>query len=132
MKKLKDFKLNEWFEAADGCNLCGAKYKVRIIRRRKNGNYGTIEWTITHSSDCSMIDSDEATESSQDIAGWEFMPTPLNFRGKEYYPLKAKANIGPCLECWRLIVDVPLILFIDEGRKGELDFCFECANKLKI
>jgi hypothetical protein len=27
---LKDFKLNEWFEAADGCEFCGAPYRVMV------------------------------------------------------------------------------------------------------
>ena len=47
-------------------------------------------------------------------------------------PLKARGNIGPCLACSCLVVGVPLILFIDEGRKGEFDFCFKCASGLGL
>jgi len=70
--------------------------------------------------------------SEMDFAGWEFMDKTFRFRGREYYPLKSRANVGPCLNCGRLVVGVPLILFIDEGRGGELDFCFECVEKLGI
>jgi len=67
-----------------------------------------------------------------DVAGWEYMKEPFKFNGREYYPLKCRANIGLCLECGKLIVGAPLILFIEEGRKGELDFCWSCAKKLGI
>lgn len=40
----------------------------------------------------------------------------------------------PCMDCHKLITDdVPLRLFCgNEGSKGELTFCFECAEKLGI
>jgi len=140
-KLLKDFPKGEWFEAADGCEVCGAKYKVRVIDLDKDGTLGTVEWAITHKPDCSerfaedmdeFIGNKEFTESDWDNAGWEFMPEPFTFQGKQYYPLKSRANIGPCLSCGRLIIGVPLILFIDKGRKGELDFCWSCVKRLGI
>jgi hypothetical protein len=138
-KLLKDFPKGEWFEAADGCEVCGAKYMVRVTQLYSSV-FGEIEWAITHKSDCperfaedmDVGEGKEFTESDWDNAGWEFMPNPLAFRGKQYYPLKSRANIGPCLSCGRLIIGVPLILFIDKGRKGELDFCSECVKRLGI
>jgi hypothetical protein len=135
-KLLKDYPLNEWFEAADGCEACGAKYKVRVIQLYSSV-FGEVEWAITHKPDCPErftedMDEEEVTESDWDNAGWEFMPNSFTFRGKQYYPLKSRANIGPCLSCGRLIIGVPLILFIDKGRKGELDFCWECVKRLGI
>lgn len=134
-KLLKDFKLGEWMEAADGCQCCEAKYKVRILEVEADGTIGAVEWTITHSPDCPENwepDESPQTETECDVAGWEFMDEPVTLQGRQYYPLKARANIGPCLECGRLVVGGPLILFIDEGRKGQLDFCFECAKKIGI
>jgi hypothetical protein len=139
-KLLKDFPRDEWFEAADGCEVCGAKYKVRVIQLY-SATFGEVEWAIRHKPDCperfiedmdEFVDDIDNTESDWDNAGWEFMPEPFTFRGKQYYPLKSRANIGPCLECGRLIIKVPLIFFINEGRKGELDFCRECATRLGI
>jgi len=141
-KLLRDFPRGVWFEAADGCETCGAKYKVSIIDLDKDGVFGTVEWAITHKADCPerfaedmdefIGEGEEFTESDWDSAGWEFMPKPFTFLGKQYYPLKSRANVGPCLECGRLIIGVPLTLFIGKGVKGELDFCWECAEKLGI
>jgi len=137
-KLLKDFRLNEWFEAADGCEACGAKYKIRVLDVDKDGVCGTVEWAITHSAECPERFDDDleeepaVTESDMDVAGWEFMPNTFTFRGKQYYPLKSRANIGPCLSCGKLVIGVPLILFIDKGRKGELDFCWNCVKRLGI
>lgn len=131
-KLLKDFKLNEWMEAADGCEYCGAKYEVRVTDLW-SANFGDVEYRIKHKPDCpeKFMDEDEE-EPAWDNAGWEFMEKPIIFRGNQYYPLKSKANIGPCLECGKLVIGVPLILFIDDCRKGELDFCWDCAKRLGI
>jgi hypothetical protein len=136
-KLLKDFPRDVWFEAADGCEVCGAKYYVNIVELDKDGVFGFIQWAITHKPDCENrfiedVDEEETAEFDLEPAGWEFMPKTFTFHGKQYYPLKSRANVGPCLECGRLIIGVPLILFIDKGVKGELDFCWECAKKLGI
>ena len=134
---MKDYPLGEWMEAADSCDFCRCHYEVRIHEGDESGCFGTVEWRIHHKVDCHEVteyyQGAPVTEiSSMDFAGWEFMGKPIKFRGREYYPLKARANVGPCLECGRLVIGVPLILFIDQGRGGELDFCFECAEKLGI
>ena len=136
-KVLKEYPVGIWFEAADECEYCKSKYEVRIHKVDKTGRFGTVEWRIHHKPDCpevtEYLEGAPVTEiSSMDFAGWEYMENPVAFKGKLYYPLKSRANIGPCLECGRLIVGAPLILFIEEGRKGELDFCWSCAKKLGI
>jgi hypothetical protein len=34
-------------------------------------------------------------------------------------------DVGPCLGCWRLVVDVPFLLF---GSQGTLAFCLICVR----
>jgi len=134
VKNLKDYLRDEWMEAADGCDLCGAVYQVRVNWVDDTGCFGDIVYRISHTDECperwESVSEEEGEES--DYAGWEFMENPFTFKGKQYYPLKSRANIGPCLECGKLIIGVPLILFIDEGKGGELDFCWSCAEKLGI
>lgn len=135
MKKvLRDYPLREWMEAADGCDYCKAKYQVRVTWVDETGCFGDVEYRISHREDCPERFDDGGTNvRSIDIAGWEYHDKPLGtFRGVEYYPLKSRTNVGPCLECGKLVVGVPLILFIDEGRGGELDFCFSCAKEKGI
>ena len=136
-KILKEYPRDEWLEAADECEYCKSKYEVRIHEVDESGCFGLVEWRIHHKLHCPEImeylEGATVTEvSSMDVAGWEYMKEPFKFNGREYYPLKCRANIGLCLECGKLIVGAPLILFIEEGRKGELDFCWSCAKKLGI
>jgi hypothetical protein len=135
---LKDFPVYEWFEAADGCEFCGAPYRVMVTDLDESGCFGSVEWELEHKTDCTEV-FDEGSEEEyggvdhgEDVVGWEFMPEPFTFHGKQYYPLKSRANVGPCVSCGKLIIGVPLILFIDKGRKGELDFCPECVKRLGI
>lgn len=129
-KLLKDFPQGKWLDAADGCEVCGAKAKVMVEGVFKSGAYGWVRWVIPHKIDCP--ESEETIEKGQDAAGWEFMPKPFTLKGKQYYPLKSRANIGPCLECGKFIIGVPLILFIDKGRGGQLDFCWGCTKRLGL
>ena len=136
MKKLlKDYPAREWMEAADGCQYCKAKYEARITWVDPAENVGDLEYKIDHKLDCPEVndyfDGSAVTEfSSHDIAGWDYMEKPINFKGLKLYPLKARANVGPCLLCEKLVIRAPLILFIDED--GELDFCFGCAEEKGI
>jgi hypothetical protein len=136
-KLLKDFKLNEWFEAADGCEVCGGKAEVMVTHVDDTGTFGMVEWHIDHKADCPEVyggdeEDSVAVQAVQDFAGWEFMSEPFTFHGRQYYALKSRANIGPCLNCGKLVIGVPLILFIGEGRRGELDFCWGCVKRLDI
>jgi len=136
-KLLKDYPLNEWIEAADGCEYCKAKYQVRITWIDPEENVGDVEYRIRHEEDClgkydlrgvEILEDDV----DADIGGWTYMEKAIAFRGLNLYPLKSRANLGPCLICEKLVVGVPLILFIDEGRGGELNFCFGCAEEKGI
>ena len=133
-KVLNEYPLDVWFEAADKCEFCGSKYEVRIHKVDESGCFGLVEWRITHKLHCPEVtehfEGATVTEiSCMDVAGWKYMDKPFMFREKEYYPLKSKANIGPCLECGKLIVKAPLILFIDKERKGSLEFCWTCVKR---
>lgn len=130
-KLLKDYPRNVWMEAADACGFCGAKYQVKVTWVDERGCFGDIEWKIPHKDDCHELIYEEESEGN-DIAGWEFHDKVYSLMGREYYPLKTRANIGPCLQCRKLVVTVPLILFLDGGNEGELDFCFGCAKTLGI
>ena len=139
MKKLlKDYPLDEWIEAADGCEFCRAKYQVRITFVDETGTFGDVAYRITHSQDCpERFDImspgvDTSNGVNVDIAGWTYKKKPITFQDLELYPLESRANIGPCLICDKLVVGVPLILFINEGRGGELNFCFGCAAEKGI
>jgi len=117
--RLTDFKLNYTYEAADRCDECGDKiiFKITWIDPESH-DLGTIEWECVG---CGLSD--------MGIVGWTFADKPVEFMGKQFYPLTARANIGPCLNCGKLIVGVPLILFLNGGTKGELDFCWACVKR---
>lgn len=131
-KMLKDYPRNKWMEAADGCDFCGAKYQLMITSVDETGNFGTIQVKIKHNEGCYEMEMYSDEEVREDIVGWEFFYKPVKILGKEYIPIGKRANIGPCLNCGKLVVGVPFILFIDRGKGGELDFCFTCAQKLGI
>jgi len=136
-KLLKDYPFKTWMPAAGRCEMCAATYVVKIVWVDESGTMGDVEYRVEHEEGCpERYDSETGINRGSfgdvDVAGWEYMDTPMQFRGLELYPLKSRANIGPCLRCERLVLDVPLILFLDEGRGGELDFCWECAEKIGI
>ena len=133
MKKLlKDYPFNTWMDAADGCDFCGAIYKVRVISINKKMGCGDVEYKLTHKEDCPERYEEGETVEDWDIAGWAYMDKPVNFNGKEYYPLRWRSNIGPCLECGKLIVGAPLIIFLHNGKGGSLEFCLKCAKETGI
>jgi len=134
---LKDFPFRKWLDAADCCEFCGARYQVRVTYVDESGCFGDVEYRISHAEDCAERFDEETGEELKpaeftfDVAGWEFVDKPVTILSKQFLPLKARANIGPCLECGKTI-GIPLILFIDEGRGGELDFCQKCFEQLGL
>lgn len=139
LRRLKDYPLKEWMEAADGCDVCGGPYMVKVTWVDDSGDYGDVVIKANHKDNCpegleigsyspNMNDSCDR----QDIAGWDYAEETVMVAGREWYPLKSRLNIAPCISCEALVVGVPLILFLEEGRKGELDFCFRCAGELGI
>jgi len=116
---LSDFELNKTYEAADRCDECGGKIVYRITWVDPDSkDFGSIEWECKR---CGMNDVD--------TVGWRLDDKPVSFMGRKFYPLTHRANIGPCLNCGKLVIGVPLILFLDKGEKGELDFCLGCVKK---
>jgi hypothetical protein len=135
-KLLFDYPFRKWVKAADSCEFCGAEYEVRVTYVDGSGCYGDVEYRVRHKGNClERVDEGEEldhVESTFDVAGWKYLDKPVELKGKQFYPLKARANVGPCLNCGRLVIGVPLILFIDEGRGGELDFCKQCFEELGL
>ena len=134
---LKDFIREAWVPAADSCEYCKAKYNVRIKHVNASGTDGIIEWDVQHGPDCSRrFYPEEAVgldpETSTDMVGWTFSEKLVHVCGKNFHPLISRGNIGPCLNCGRLVIGVPLILFLGEGRDGQLDFCWNCAEGLGL
>ena len=130
VKRLKDYPLNEWMEAADGCDLCGEKDRVMVTWVDESGDSGDVHVQHQHKDDCPDPEM-YGFGDHVDMAGWEFSDRTITLKGREWPTLKARGNIGPCLSCWKLIVGVPLILWPDDG-EVELDFCFGCAVELGI
>jgi len=118
---LRDYPLNVWLDAADECPECFHTLRVRVVWLDDDGLFGNVE---VHCPECG--------DSYVDLAGWTLAEEPFSLRGRLFYPIVSISNVGPCLNCWKLIPGAPLILFIDGGRGGELNFCFECAHKLNI
>ena len=133
-KRLKDYPLDEWMEAADGCEFCGAKYQVKVTWVDESGDFGDVETRIEHDLSCpEVLNSLMGVYciEDQDIAGWEWSDRKITIVGRKWLALKSRANIGPCLSCGKLIVGVPLILWPKDG-EVEADFCFKCGKELGI
>jgi len=128
---LGDYPVGEWMEAADFCEVCGAQHRVKVTEVHGDGLHGVVEIAERHGPGCPMRFEAPMYER-REAAGWEYASESVELFGREFTPLKARGNVAPCLGCGRLIVGVPLILFLDEGRGGELDFCFNCALKLGV
>ena len=128
---LKDYPRGEWMYSADVCDVCGARSQVKVKEVQSDGLYGVVEIVERHGPGCPMRFEAHPCERS-DQAGWEYACESVELFGREFTPLNVRGNVAPCLCCGKLIVGVPLILFLDEGRGGELDFCFGCALELGI
>lgn len=129
-KQLADYPVGEPFEAADGCQYCKAKYQLTITR--VEGDLGNVEYSITHEEDCiGRWDEDGDLDREPDIVGWTLSPQLVRLGVWNGQPLTYRANIGPCLNCWKLVVGVPLILFPAAGAY-EMDFCFKCVEDLQL
>lgn len=122
--------MDEWMEAADGCDVCGERARVRVTWVDESGDFGDVCVRRRHRSDC----LDPETGGFQDyidVVGWEWSDRKIAVGGREWTALKSRANVGPCLGCGGLVVGVPLILWPEDGGV-ELDFCFRCAEELGI
>ena len=130
IKHLKDYTLNEWMEAAGGCDLCGEKAKVMVTWVDESGDFGDVAIEHRHKDEC--LDPEMyGFGEYMDVAGWEFSDRTINIAGREWPTLKSRVNTGPCLNCWKLVVGIPLILWPEDG-EVELDFCFKCAEEIGV
>ena len=127
---LRDYPRNRWLRSADRCEACGAWYMVRIADLAGEGLYGDVEVAVAHGPDCPELGEGGGDELCM-MAGWELGPEPVEFLGREYYPIVARADVVPCLECGRLIVSVPVVVFLS-SRNAELAFCHSCAKKIGV
>ena len=137
LKHLGDLPRDTWIEAADGCDLCGARHQVKV--RSVEGHYGEADIRIIHRPHCpATYDEDPGGPDGygvcdrQESAGWEYGDQKIILGGQEWTPIVARADVALCLGCGRLVVDGLIILFIDEGRGGELDLCPGCALELGV
>lgn len=127
LKRLKDYPVHEWMETADGCIYCGAKHEIMILDVNESGDLGDIKIRRHHEEDC----FDPESEDVFDVCGWVFSHSKLHIVGREFPTLRSHLNAVPCLNCWKLIVGVPVILFLENG-EYEADFCDTCIQELGI
>lgn len=138
-KRLRDYPLHAWMEAADACPTCGGPHMVNVTWVDESGDFGDVLVKAHHREDCPEVleigpygpDMGESWDR-HDVAGWEYVDEAVTFAGREWTPLKSRTNVALCLNCEELVVGIPIVLFLDSGRRGELDFCDECARELGI
>lgn len=107
--RMDDYKVDETYESADECSTCGVKYQILITC--KQDGFMVIR------SKCPVCEYAEVEGT-----GWTI---------DENGHITNRGNVGPCLGCGHLVIDVPIILFPKESNI-ELDFCGDCARRLGI
>ena len=119
-------------EMGDDCE-CGAPREVMITSYA----HGVIFVTkrVHHQPGCFLTFDREMQETpiveETDIMSWEFNGRKATFGWVEYPVLGRHVNGVPCVRCWRL-ADMPITLFLEGGKKGELTFCGSCVEKYKM
>lgn len=117
-RRLEDFVLRGWADAADVCEECGVRYRARAITA--GHGYGSVEWRADHKPGCELAGDDGFGEAGWDLGEslWAIGPEQ-----RQYPAYLRHDEIVMCLECRRLITSVPLWLFI-----GNLAwaFCLGC------
>jgi hypothetical protein len=132
-KMLSDYPRDKWFETADTCGDCDAKYLARVAQLDEDGLFGFVQYVVTHAPGCEVAYDDEGLVDTDLVtAGWEFAQEQFTLLGRAYWPLVKSAEAVPCLECGRLIVATPITVFIERGEKGMLTFCPECALAIGV
>lgn len=56
----------------------------------------------------------------------------IKIKGKAYRALKRWGNISQCVECGKVIFDVPLILWDKKDPSKAVSFCWKCVEKLEL
>jgi len=124
MNTLKDYPAGEWLVAADTCRECGQYLDVKIIDVK--GNYGNAV------SRCGNPNCKDHKNEVWHVIGWEYNLMSATLRNRTFHPFRDRADIGPCSNCEKLIIDVPITLFIGGGKSGQLDFCDSCFKGLGL
>lgn len=132
MRRLKDYPLNEWLEAADTCGMCGAQIHVKVTWVDESGDFGQIETKVEHEEYCADLDVGmNPVAHGFDFVGWEYSHRVITIAGRNWPTFKSRVNTGICLNCEKFVVGIPLIMWPDDG-EVELNFCFKCAKELGI
>lgn len=121
-KQLKDCPFKEWFDVKGPCPQCGSEtMQAMVTYLGDTGDFGDL---TTRCMTCEFSD--------YDVAGWQYEDRPVQMWGRQFLPIKARMNVGPCVACGKLVVGGPIILFIKQGFGGQLDFCQGCFQDLGI
>lgn len=128
MKKLiSDFPLQRWLDAAK-CDECQTPYMVIFTFIDAKKNVGDIQYKCEHSAGCPQYDFEgSGVEEGSDMAGWEYGKGYMQLNGKIYPGYSSVLNKAPCMECGKMVLDIPLIMWSND-RLFEVHFCFPCAR----
>jgi hypothetical protein len=139
VKLIKDYLNQGWQETADTCEYCEARHEAKVTAIDDESQLGDVHSRVTHREGCpeiTMLQGEFVSiTEDHDFGGWEFVksgsgkPLLIPLAGKLFPTIKWRANVGPCLHCWRLVGGAALMLLNDNL---EMDFCHECAHELDI
>ncbi len=114
----------KWVEAAGTCQYqeseysshCGAKMLAKV-----EDGWGKFKCENGH--------------EEEDSVGWEYFSTPVFFQGQYYLPFSKRGNHAHCVNCGRILYEIPLILWGPSAPvkvEWELNFCFACVVRQGI
>ncbi len=128
MQTARNYPLNQWMQMGDDCE-CGAPREIRITNVEHDVLFVTKR--AHHVPGCHDVVGEFGLVEETANMSWEFSGKTANFGGVDYPIIWKYANGCPCLRCWRL-TDRPILLFLKEGKHGELAFCKFCVEKYKM
>lgn len=140
MTRLADYPRDTWFEAADTCPDCGARYELRLEAVDPDGEAGLVTIRAAHQAGCEAVagllvptrtEDGRVWQEDKAEAGWEVGPRQVELQGQRYDTLTWHLDVLPCVSCARLLVGVPLLLFDPEG-DWLLSFCGSCAKQFGL
>lgn len=136
-KMLTDYPLGEWLQGSDKCSSCHVNCGLLIVRYGPEGYPGHARVRIDHTDSCEFaIDPDTGEPFPFDddfkLAGWDFGHYVSTINGLDFPVMSRRAEVTPCLNCWKLIGHFGLDLYLDKPAKGMLRFCWTCAEEVGI
>lgn len=122
-RTLQEFIPKGWHDAADVCSSCGVRYQARVVA--DDHGFGSVEWRAGHKVECEY-----AGDEGEGFAGWELSSVYYAIGDDERgFPAYLKmAEVLMCLQCTRLIVDVPILLFSEHLAWAFCTHCFPGLN----